>query len=662
MCGLVGFFGRVDDAVQDGLGRAAAAIRHRGPDDARVWIDREAGIALAHRRLAIVDLSAAGHQPMASACGRYVLAYNGEIYNHLELRRALGEPQWRGTSDTETLLAAIARWGLERTLKGAVGMFALALWDRQQRRLYLARDRIGEKPLYLGWVGGGLAFASELKALRALPGFDATVDLDALGMLLRDGCVPAPHSIYRGIGKLLPGTWLAIGAEDVAQRTLADPTPYWRFADAIERGLAEPARYDSDAAAVDGLAAVLGQALDGQMIADVPLGAFLSGGIDSSTIVALMAERARTPVRTFSIGFHEAGYDEAVHARAVAQALGTRHTELYVDDAAARDVIPRLASIYCEPFADVSQIPTWLVSGLARQHVTVALSGDAGDELFGGYSRYFDAAASWRRVGRLPPAARRAAAALIGIAPERLLACTLGNARRLLPAALADRATLQRVRKAGRLLRCDRLEDFYQNGYASYWQPAEIIAPSRRDELLAGDKPWPTLAAGGAAIDTMMAIDSLGYLPDDILVKVDRAAMAVSLETRVPMLDHRVVEYAWRLPHRYKVRDGRGKWVLRELLARHLSPVLFDRPKQGFGVPLHTWLRGPLREWADALLDPQRIASEGYLNPVPIAARWREHVSGERDWQYYLWPVLMFQTWQAAQSQAVQPLGELAAA
>ena len=645
MCGLTGFWHA--EAGHDALSRVATAmatrIAHRGPDDHGVWVDKAAGIALAHRRLSIVDLSAAGHQPMLSASGRFVLAYNGEIYNHLDLRRELDAagtaPPWRGHSDTETLLACIEAWGVEVTLKRSVGMFAFALWDRQARTLVLARDRAGEKPLYYGWQGEVFLFGSELKALRAHPAFNPAVDPGALALLLRHNYIPAPYSIHRGIAKLPPGTWLELrqGERD------AEPRAYWSLAEVAERGIADPFT-GSDAEAVDELARLMGKAVAGQQVADVPLGALLSGGIDSSLVTALMQAQSTQPVRTFTIGFDEKAYDEATHARAVADHLGTEHTELRLSASDALGLIPQLPSIYDEPFADSSQLPTHLVMKLARQHVTVALSGDAGDEFFGGYNRYLLGPRAWRRIGWMPPLFRHALGAAMTALPAQAINAVAGPlATHFDIAQPGDKA-----HKLGQRLRNVRDMDDLFVSLVKEWPDAEGMVVDGRmpPNLLDNRSAWPKLED---PVARMMALDGLTYLPDDILVKVDRASMAVSLETRAPFLDRDVMEFAWRLPMHMKLRDGKGKWILRQLLDRHVPRALIERPKMGFGIPLDQWLRGPLRDWAGDLLAEDRLRREGYLRPEAITRTWQAHQRGEGNFGYRLWSVLMFQAWWDAQ-------------
>lgn len=648
MCGITGFLSfpsawRGSAEAQVACQAMMDGITHRGPDSDGLWLDEECGIALGHRRLAVVDLSPAGHQPMASTCGRYLIAYNGEIYNHADLRRdieAAGRaPAWRGHSDTETLLAAIVAWGLEKTLQRCIGMFAIALWDRQEHSLTLARDRMGEKPLYFGWQGRGghsvFLFGSELKAMRAHPSFEAPVNRDALALYLRHNYIPAPHSIHQGIRKLMPGTLLTVS---LTQRDI-EPRPYWSALDAAVSGVTHTRRALSAQDAVSELEGLLKSAVAQQMMADVPLGAFLSGGIDSSTIVALMQAQSNRPVKTFTIGFHEAGYNEAEHAKAVAAHLGTEHTELYVTPQEAMAVIPRLPTIYDEPFADSSQIPTFLVSQLARQHVTVSLSGDAGDELFSGYSRYTATAGMWRKLTRLPLPLRHAAArAITAVSPDAWSAMA-----GMLPGQRLGSRFGDKLHKGAGVLGCRSVDALY-HGLVSHWNdPAQLVIGGHEPPtLLTGQQPD---LPGLGPVERMMALDMVTYLPDDILTKVDRASMAVSLESRVPMLDHRVVEFAWRLPQSLKLRNGVGKWVLRQVLYRYVPQHLIDRPKMGFGVPIDVWLRGPLRDWAEALMDESRLRREGYFDPAPIRQKWTEHLDGSRNWAYHLWDVLMFQAW-----------------
>ncbi len=641
MCGLTGFFsptGLAENAAET-VRRMSDAITHRGPDDAGVWVDEAAGVVLAHRRLSILDLSPAGHQPMSSNGGRYVIVFNGEIYNHLELREALAGMAWRGHSDTETLLAAFEAWGIEATLKKCVGMFALALWDRETRSLTLARDRMGEKPLYYGWQGDVFLFGSELKALRAHPAFRGEIDRDALALYLRHNYVPAPYSIYRGIAKLPPGSWLTLPTDTPVAASPAQSF-YWRARDAAEtsvrRGL-------DDSTAIDELDTLLRRAVGGQMVADVPLGAFLSGGVDSSTVVALMQAQSKRPVQTFTIGFHEAGYNEADHAHAVAAHLGTEHTELYVTAEQAMAVIPRLPALYDEPFADSSQIPTLLVSELARRHVTVSLSGDGGDELFGGYNRYMWASRIWRSLGWAPRPLRAALAGVLTSLPPAAWNGVFAGLSAFLPKRWRYANPGDKLHKLAGILAVRSPEEIYLALVSHWWQPADVVIGAKEPATVLTDAhQWADVPDFASR---MMYLDQMTYLPDDILTKVDRAAMGVSLETRVPLIDHRVVEFAWQLPLSMKIRDGQTKWLLRQVLYRYVPRELIERPKMGFGIPLDVWLRGPLRDWAEALLDESRLRQEGYFHPEPIRQKWAEHLSGQRNWAYYLWDVLMFQAW-----------------
>ncbi len=626
MCGFWGFFEQVGFAGHNNcdlssINEMASTLKHRGPDDSGFWYDETQGIALGHTRLAIVDLSPAGHQPMTSAGDRFVIAFNGEIYNHIALRKQLESlgyaPSWRGHSDTETLLACVNSWGIEKTLRATVGMFALAIWDKHEQQLTLARDRLGEKPLYWGWCGDTLLFGSELKALKAHPDFKAEVDRGALSLLLRHNYIPAPYTIYQGIEKLPAGQYVQIKKGQL--RADVQLKAYWQLNKAIERGLANPFS-GTDTQVTDLLEQTISQAVSGQMLADVPLGAFLSGGVDSSTVVALMQQQSKQPVRTFAIGFDEPGYNEAEYAKEVARHLGTDHTELYVSAQDALDVVPRLPDIYCEPFADSSQLPTFLVSRMAKQHVTVALSGDGGDELFGGYTPYQFAPRVWGKLKVLPLPLRQIAFRLLSGLP--------------LPDKLA---------KLLRVLPAKDKEQFYQILMSHWAHPDQlVIGGQTHPTLISSPEQWPQT---DSFEHWMMAMDAGQYMTDDILVKVDRAAMANSLETRVPLLDHRVVELAWQIPQHMKIRDGVGKWILREVLYRHVPREMIERPKKGFSVPLGQWLRGPLREWAEALLNKQRLEQEGYFNSVAARLVWSEHLQGKRDHARKLWGILMFQAW-----------------
>lgn len=646
MCGIAGCLGRTTEALETVVRRMSNALVHRGPDDSGVWTDAESAIALGHRRLAIIDLSPEGHQPMRSECGRYVVAFNGEIYNYADIRRELDEsgsaPPWRGHSDTEVMLAAIARWGLRAAVERFVGMFAFACWDRTARQLHLVRDRLGEKPLYYGWIDQSFVFGSELKALRAHPQWKDTVDRGALALYMRHSYVPAPFTIYKGISKLLPGSILSVSIPYAGRRPIQELSEYWSLKTVAERSGAEHFSGD-ESAAVTALDTLLRRTIKRQMVADVPLGAFLSGGIDSSTVVALMQVQSARPVKTFTIGFEESEYNEADSAKAVASHLGTEHTEMYVTAQQAIDVIPRLPALYDEPFADSSQIPTFLVAQLAREHVTVSLSGDGGDELFGGYPRYLSTKSIWDKIGWIPPGVREAVGRRLTALDQSKWDELFRTTRPLIPKKYWRSISGHRVHRLAGTLSARNPKALYRD-VMSYWSnPANVV--------IDGAEPPTTLADGtvepalAGMIERMMYLDSITYLPDDILVKVDRAAMSVSLETRVPLLDHEVVEFAWRLPAAMKIRDGTGKWLLRQVLNNYVPSRLTDRPKMGFGIPLGPWLRGPLRAWAEDLLSEKRLESEGFFRPGPVRKMWLEHLSGRYDRQYYLWNVLMFQAW-----------------
>ena len=645
MCGIAGYLARgtaPDDAcMRAELLAMTVAIQHRGPDDSGLWCDPAAGIALGHRRLSIVDLSPLGHQPMSSPHGRYVIVFNGEIYNYRDLRAELQShgAQFRGSSDTEVLLAAMEHWGVERALQRASGMFALAVWDAAERRLILARDRFGEKPLYFGEFAGLLGFASELKALRAHSSFAGDIDRDALALLLMHGCIPAPRSIYSNIHKLLPGHLAVI--RQSGNGFAVDQRPYWNVAEFVTSCVGQPP-LDSPAAAVDAVEAALTASIRQQMVADVPVGAFLSGGVDSSLVVALMQRQSSQPVRSFSIGFWEKEFNEAPYAKAVADHLGTRHTELIVTPQHALDIVPQLPELYDEPFGDSSQIPTTLLARMTRRDVTVSLSGDGGDELFGGYSRYDEGAALWRSLQRLPAPLRVAGSDLVGALPLPVLGALTsplllkGGLRRRgdLPDRLRERAARWGARSA---------TDAYQAMIAQFKTPEHIVVGASAQALRAAHAQ--ALPPRLDQRQCMMYLDMCNYMIDDVLVKVDRAAMSASLETRVPLLDPGVASVAWRIPSALHWHDGRGKWPLRALLERYVPRALIDRPKAGFAVPVARWLRSELNGWANDLLDPVRLRREGYFTGTEITRRWRQHQRGGTDWSFHLWNVLMFESW-----------------
>jgi asparagine synthase (glutamine-hydrolysing) len=640
VCGFAGYLGIGSDVVVEKLLHLMSdELVHRGPDGSGLWFDDSAKIGISHRRLSIIDLSEAGYQPMISESKRYVIAYNGEIYNHNAIRKELTvfddqEICWRGHSDTETLLAGIDIWGLEKTLKKLTGMFAFALWDRRERQLSLARDRLGEKPLYYGWQGEGgnasFLFGSELKALLVHPSFNSEINRDAINLLLRHNCIPAPYSIYKGISKLAPGSLLSISLNDREPKIRT----YWSAEDIASNGV-NASHIGSDEEVLNELELSLRQSIEQQMVADVPLGSFLSGGIDSSLVVALMQELSNQPIKTFTIGFSEDRYNEAKYAKAVSKHLKTDHTELYISPEDAMNVIPRLSELYDEPFSDSSQIPTFLVSQLARQHVKVSLSGDAGDELFCGYNRYILTKRLWDKLSFFPVSLRRKLAAILINIPPSIWSnlfgfISLGN--------IGDK-----IHKAAGVLEFSTVDELYL-GLISHWDKPEAVVVNSTEPR--------TILTGNVSdlsyldpVQKMMLLDLLTFLPDDILTKVDRAAMGVSLETRIPFLDHKVVEFAWRMPMKFKIRNGQSKWALRQILYKYVPKELVERPKMGFGVPIDSWLRGPLRDWAESLLDETRLLNEGFFNPEPIRQKWNEHLTGRRNWQYQLWDVLMFQTW-----------------
>lgn len=634
MCGISGLWASGVLAPGPIVKDMTVALHHRGPDSSDVWISPSSSVALGHARLAIVDLSEFGRQPMESHSGRYVIVFNGEIYNHHEMRVNLGSSvSWRGHSDTETLLEAIDQWGLVRALQASVGMFALALWDRETDSLSLARDRMGEKPLYYGRGTQGMVFASELKALRRCPGLDLSLDGDALQDYVRVGYVASPRSAFRGIKKLPPGTVLTFSSpydegSTAAYWTLPTPTTH----------LSQVSSPHDDGIWLSNLEQLLDRSVRQQMLSDVPLGAFLSGGIDSSLIVALMQRASSQRIRTFSMGVRNQGEDESRHARKVADYLGTDHTEMIVSPEDVLAVVPKLAGIYDEPFADSSQVPTVLLSQLTRRHVTVALSGDAGDELFGGYNRYITAARLESVMAKVPFAMRRLVAGLLSVIPARywdgLSASEIARRVMHLPPSMGEKM----ARLAG-FLAAPNGQQAYLRTVSQWLDESGIPLNSRASRPMLPDFPSVALP------QKMMCWDMQSYLPDDILVKVDRAAMANSLETRVPFLDHRIVEFSLSTPMQYKIRGGQSKWLLRELLARHMPRELFERPKQGFTLPLAEWLRGPLRDWAEDLLAPRAVSSTGLLNSDMVVKVWQQHLSKQFNHQRGLWTILMLMSW-----------------
>ena len=652
MCGITGFVNRSGTYSQNELTNIVAHMAdrliHRGPDDSGTWVDENSGVALGFRRLSIVDLLPTGHQPMLSADGRFVIVYNGEIYNFLELKTELSGMgvSFKGTSDTEVMLASICQWGLAEAVKKFNGMFAFAVWDRQEKCLSLVRDRIGIKPLYYGWMGTTFLFGSELKALAAHPNFRAIINRDAVASFLRFGYIPTPLSIYKDIHKLEPGTIMNIAISDApgANRKLR----YYSTRGAVEASLQSPFQGDEQEAAAE-LDFLIRRSVRERMIADVPLGAFLSGGVDSSTIVALMQTQSTQPVKTFTIGFREKDFNEAEYANAVACHLKTDHTELYVDADKAMDVIPRLPTLYDEPFADSSQIPTFLVAELTRRSVTVSLSGDGGDELFAGYNRYFWARKIWGSISWLSVRNRQRASQFVqGLLQQDWLVNSIGQ---VLPARFRQPNLSDKIKKIAEIITIENRQQLYRS-LVSHWKDPQslVLSGIEPETILTDQSQWPS---GMDFTKLMMYLDLVTYLPDDILVKLDRASMGVSLEARVPFLDdQRIIEFAWRLPLSMKIRGNQGKQILRRVLYQYVPKNLIERPKMGFGLPIGTWLRGPLRDWAEGFLDENRLVMEGFFNPKPIRQKWDEHLAKKNNWQYYLWDILMFQAWLETQKKS----------
>ena len=649
MCGITGFWDttlKLDaQSLQNVARQMTDTLVLRGPDDEGQWVDESRGIALGHRRLAILDLSPEGHQPMVSVDSRYIIVFNGEIYNFLEIRKQLEQRgyKFRGHSDTEVMLASFCEWGLEKSIKSFNGMFAFALWDRQEKVLHLGRDRFGEKPLYYGWFGSTFLFSSELKALKAYPNFSANVNRGSLTALLRYKYIPAPHTIYENIYQLLPGTFLTIDGE----KSSLNPITYWSAREVAEHSAAN--RFTgSENEAVEQLEQLLKESVALRMISDVPLGAFLSGGIDSSTIVALMQAQSEKPIKTFAIGFAEDEYNEAQYAKAVAKHLGTDHTELNVTAQDAFDLIPKIPSLYDEPFADCSQIPTFLLAQMTREKVTVSLSGDGGDELFAGYDRYYDATNIWGKTSSLPNPMRQLVSQGLNIFSPQIWNKILAPIAASLPASLTESTPGEQLQKISEIFKFQNMEAIYLFLLSSFKDaPSFVVGGEDLSDAINNQNLWSQLSDG---IERLMYLDTVSYLPDDILVKVDRASMGVSLESRIPLLDPQIYNFAWSLPMSMKFKNGKRKHILREVLYKYIPSELIDRPKMGFGIPIQSWLRGPLRDWAEDLLAENRLQQEGFLEPKLIRKVWQEHLNEEGDRGYALWNVLMFQAWLAENS------------
>ena len=646
MCGINGFYSKSLSTFHNVIVKMNSAISYRGPDSNGTWTDKSSGIVLGHQRLSIIDLSVSGNQPMRSSSGRFILTYNGEVYNHLEIRKELEKNnfniKWRGFSDTETLLEAIDFWGIEKSLQKIDGMFAFGLWDQKNRCLILARDRIGEKPLYFGWQGKTInkvfLFGSELKSLKVHPQFEGVINRNAVALQLRHNCIPAPYSIYNDIYKLLPGHYLQLNEYDLKNNLLPSPKKYWSLTDCAIHGNNNQLTLGKEEIQKD-LETHLINSVKKQMISDVPLGAFLSGGIDSSTVVALMQSQSFQPVNTFTIGFAENEYNESQYAKKIAKHLGTNHSELYVSSKTAMEVIPKLPTIYDEPFSDSSQIPTFLVSQFAKQNIKVALSGDGGDELFCGYTRHA-ISKNFLNISRLIPLTFRK---IISNGIKSVSPQSWNRLSKFLPGLNNYSKFGDKIHKGADILNARTLFDIYYI-LCSHWQnPTKTVINSEEPGTFLTDLR-PKLK-GLNSQQQMMVLDFITYLPNDILVKVDRAAMSSSLETRIPFLDHKLIEYVWKIPHSLKFRNGNGKWILKKILNKYVPKNLTERPKMGFEIPIGSWLRGPLRDWAENLLNKKRLQQEKYFNPELIRDKWEEHLSGKKNWQYDLWDILMFQAW-----------------
>ena len=644
MCGIAGFWknasGRSVDKLEGIVSTMAKTLVHRGPDDSGAWSDPDAGIALGHRRLSIIDVSKAGHQPMLSADGRFVITYNGEVYNFQELRQELGKKSHRfnGHSDTEVMLAAIVQWGVEDSVKKFNGMFAFAVWDRRDRLLWLIRDRIGEKPLYYGVQNGTLFFASELKAIRAHPRFKPWIDRDALASYLRFSYVPAPYSIYTGIKKLLPGHLLCLKSPSDA----TESHPYWSLDKVIQNGL-DSSFTGSEEEATDELEVRLKKTVKSRMVSDVPLGAFLSGGIDSSTIVSLMQSLSNRPVNTFTIGFHKEEFNEAIHAKKVAKHLDTNHTELYVTPQEAMDVVPKLPEMYDEPFADSSQIPTYLISALARENVTVALSGDGGDELFAGYNRYLHAQKRWKLIESIPIELRKVISGMMMSIPVNTVEKIYEKIQFFIPSRSRIPLFSEKFQKAAQTISVSDQIQLYKRLVSIIYMPERYLCSGTEYTSFIDDESLRKESSEFVSI--MQKLDLMTYLPDDLLAKVDRASMAVSLETRVPFLDHDIIEFVMGLPLEFKVKNTNTKRLLRKVLYRYVPKELIERPKMGFTIPLGQWLRDPLKDWAQDLIEPDYLKKSGYFRSDEVLQMWDEHLKRRTNWGHQLWNILMFQSW-----------------
>jgi asparagine synthase (glutamine-hydrolysing) len=642
MCGILGALSlKNNEVVNQAVEQGCTLLKHRGPDGSGIWKDTDAGVIFGHVRLAILDLSEAGYQPMQSHCERYQIVFNGEIYNHLELRKKLdfsSHNKWVGHSDTETLLACISEWGLDKTLESITGMFVFAMWDHETKQLYLVRDRFGEKPLYYGWVKDSFVFGSELKIFKMFPFWENSINVNALSLFLRYNYIPAPYSIYENIWKLPAGSYLKVSKNNLINHSCDNPSKYWDACKVAVESSENPLRFRNDSEAIDSLDSILQKSVKAQMLSDVPVGAFLSGGIDSSMIVSLMQKQSIVPIKTFSIGFKDNNYNEAVYAKDVATYLGTDHTELMVSPSDALNVIPKLPVIYDEPFADSSQIPTYLLASLTRQEVTVSLSGDAGDELFGGYTRYQHTQNLLDKLKKVPTSVKSIVASIDNCIPKKYTNLIIDSLSSLSKQQYQKNYS-NKFNRLIKLLNSKNEIDIY-NELLAYWNPSEIMTNET-------DKKVDSLSIPSSlnSIEQMMLFDTINYLPDDILVKVDRAGMAASLETRIPFLDHNVYEFAWQIPFEYKIRNGNSKWLLRQLLYRYVPEKLIERPKMGFAVPIDSWLRGPLKDWAENLLDERKIKEQGFFKSEVISKRWNEHINGSRNWHFQLWTVLMFQQW-----------------